>query len=338
MFCPWLLQGDKIMQFSSWRDLPFFLDFWKVSFVSFLSFFFKNSSVFEKLNLFRIFLCFSLLQVFLPSFFHHFLFLFITFGIHLLFHFLFGWSFYFLDLLLLELGFFEQQFHFWKNSSIYLFLHACVPSLCPFAHTFVHLLSLFLSSFFLVSNTFVSLFLLLFSLSTTSLKDKLKELLQIWKKHLCLFTFLLGTFFIFICLCTKLCEEPDCIFNEICVALFSPLLSFFCNIFSKTYLLRNEIGNAISSFCVTLCLCSLEVSSLYSHFCWFFQQQNKFRHAVVWLKCSKHLVFNYSPSQIVLIKRNLTNKEFFSEEGFFLVFSILFHSRKAFLRTNTFHK
>ena len=75
------------------------------------------------------------------------------------------------------------------------FSHACVTSVCPFAHTFVHLLYLFLSSFFLVSYTFVSLFLLLFSLSITSLKDKLKELLQIWKKT-CLSIYLfVGHFF-----------------------------------------------------------------------------------------------------------------------------------------------
>ena len=43
MFCPWLLQCDKIMQFSSWRDLPFSLDFLKVRFVSLLSFIFSRT-------------------------------------------------------------------------------------------------------------------------------------------------------------------------------------------------------------------------------------------------------------------------------------------------------
>ena len=75
------------------------------------------------------------------------------------FHFLFCLIFSFLDL----------QF-FWttisptlrikKNSSIYPFFDACVTSVFPIAHRFVHLLSLFLSSCFLVPNTYVSLFLL----------------------------------------------------------------------------------------------------------------------------------------------------------------------------------
>ena len=120
---------------------------------------------------------------------------------------------------------FQQQFpSCTKNSSIYLFLHACVPSLCPFADTFVHLLSLFLSLRFLVSNTCVSLFLLLFSLSITFLKDKFMELLQIWK-NVCLFPFpfLLGTCFIFICLCMFVFVSKFPVFD-----LFSCFWTFFC--------------------------------------------------------------------------------------------------------------
>ena len=67
----------------------------------------------------------------------------------------FVWSFYFLDLLLLELIFLYLHFlwFFWttsslsfciKNSSTFHFLRAFVTSLCPpFVHPFVHLLSLF---------------------------------------------------------------------------------------------------------------------------------------------------------------------------------------------------
>ena len=113
------------------------------------------------------------------------------------FHFLLCLIFYFLDL-----HFFEQQFPLCfkkkKNSSTYPFFHACITSVCPFAHRFVHLLSLFFSSFFLVFITFVSLFLLLSSLSITSLKDKFVEQLQ--KKLVCLFPFLLCTFQIYLSL------------------------------------------------------------------------------------------------------------------------------------------
>ena len=76
--------------------------------------FFKKKKLFRtfKMNLSRNkhFLCFAFLQVFLPSFSHHFLFLFITFRIHLLFHFLLCLTFYFLDFFLLELNFFTFTF------------------------------------------------------------------------------------------------------------------------------------------------------------------------------------------------------------------------------------
>ena len=83
MFCPWPLQSDKIMQFSSWKNLPFLLIFERLAWSPFYPSFFQELFHIKKMNLFRIFLCFSLLQVFLPSFFHHFLLLFITFRIHL---------------------------------------------------------------------------------------------------------------------------------------------------------------------------------------------------------------------------------------------------------------
>ena len=64
-----------------------------------------------------MFLCFAFLQVFLPSSSHHVLFLFITFRIHLLFHFLLCLIFYFLDLLLLELCFFTFTFFSYLNNN-----------------------------------------------------------------------------------------------------------------------------------------------------------------------------------------------------------------------------
>ena len=81
----------------------------------------------------------------------------------------------------------------------FIFFYTHAFSYMSFADTFVHLLYLLLSSFFLVSNTCVSLFLLS-SLSITSRKDKLKELLQSKKTCLSIYLFV-EHFFIFICLC-----------------------------------------------------------------------------------------------------------------------------------------
>ena len=85
----------------------------------------KNSSIFSKWISFD-FLCFSFLQVFLPSFFHHFLFLFITFRFHLFFHFLLCLIFDFLHLPSSWTQFFWTAISLLKkNSSTYpFFMHA----------------------------------------------------------------------------------------------------------------------------------------------------------------------------------------------------------------------
>ena len=146
------------------------------------------------------------------------------------------WPSIFLISLLLELGFFEQQFHFWKKKTlqfIFFYTHAFPLYVLLLMHLFICCLFFSLRFFSFLIHLFpFSFFCFLCQkpLWKTSWK---KELLQIWTKHVCLFTFLLGTFFIFICLCTKLCEEPDCIFNESCVALLFSFTFFFCNIFSN---------------------------------------------------------------------------------------------------------
>ena len=135
-----------------------------------------------------------------------------------------------LDLLLLES---LSSFSWTTISLVYqktlqLSLFTCMRylcmSFCSYICSSVVSFSLFV---FLVSYTFVSLFLLLFSLSITSLNDKLKELLQIWKNMFVYLPFCWAFFFIFICLCTMLCEEPDCIFNETCDALLFSFTFFF---------------------------------------------------------------------------------------------------------------
>ena len=122
MLCPWLLQGDKIMQLPSWRDLPFFLIFERLVLSPFYPSFSRTLRYSKNWISFEFFLCFSLLQV--------------TSFSSVLFS-------SFLDLLLLELIFLFLHFlwFFWttsplsfciKNSSTFhFFLHASVASLCP---------------------------------------------------------------------------------------------------------------------------------------------------------------------------------------------------------------
>ena len=124
-------------------------------------------------------------QVFLPSFSHHFLFLFISFRIHLLFHFLLCLTFHFLD------------YQFFSNT----ISPSCVSQniqLIPFWMRALPLYVLLLMDLFICclffSLRFFSFLTHLFPfslslLSITSLKDKFMELLQSKKKLVCLFPF-----------------------------------------------------------------------------------------------------------------------------------------------------
>ena len=70
MFCPWPSQSEKIMQFSSWRDLPFFLIFLRVKFcLLFILFFSRTLPYLKKLNLFRFFVFYFLTSFFFRPFF-----------------------------------------------------------------------------------------------------------------------------------------------------------------------------------------------------------------------------------------------------------------------------
>ena len=148
-----------------------------------------------------MFLCFSFLQVFRPSFFHHFLFLFITFRIHLLFHFLFVWPLIFLISFFLN-SVFLNNFPFVSKKLINLSFFTRMRYLCMSFCSWICSSVVSFSSCFLFSNTCVSLFLLLSSLSITSLKDKFVELLQIWKKTCLSISLFVGHFsylFVFAC-------------------------------------------------------------------------------------------------------------------------------------------
>ena len=130
-----------------------------------------------------------------------------------------------------------------QNSSTYPFLNACVTSVCPFAHGFCSsVVSVFLFVFFLVSNTCVSLFLLS-SLSKTSRKDELKELLQS-KKNVFVYLPFCWAFFIFICLCIFCFFEFFSFYSHVFLNIFLfefsflnvfPLsLPFYVSLFLKT--------------------------------------------------------------------------------------------------------
>ena len=207
MFCPWPLQSDKIMQFSSWKDLPFFLIVSGLVLSPFYPVFFKNSSVFKKLNLFRFFLCvFLSYKFFLPSFFHHFLFLFITFRIHhfsfFCLTFLFSWSpsswthFSFPSLSLIF--FVNNNFLFVsKNSSTF--------------HIFTCMRYLFMSSFW----SSICSSIVFFSLLVVSVCEKqvfaFSKAFNLFVRHLhkfvcfCMFVLLSVFFSIFLFLCVFSC-------------------------------------------------------------------------------------------------------------------------------------
>ena len=175
-----LFSVENVLQLTlslSWRDLPFFLIFEGLVLSPFLSFFFfKNSSVFKKMNLFRNVFCVSLsYKFFFRPFFVTFLFLFITCRIHLFFHSLFRLTFYFLDLLLLELIFCEQQFPF------------CIKKLFNFSLFYKRALPLYVLLLFI--DLFICCLFFLFLLSL-SMRNTYLTLLHFHK----LFNFLLDIF------------------------------------------------------------------------------------------------------------------------------------------------
>ena len=142
-----------------------------------------------------------------------------------------------LDLLLLELCFFTFTFFIFlnnnllcvsKNSSTYPFLNACVTSVCPFAHGFVHLLYLFLSSFFsrflYICFPFPSFVFSVNNLSERQIEGTVANL----KKNM----------FVYLLICWSLFSDlfvfaQSFVKNQIAYSMrhvmpfFSPLLSFF---------------------------------------------------------------------------------------------------------------
>ena len=161
--------SETSSSFSFFYSLPFAKSIYaiKTPFLLVLSFKFfslKNSSVFlkwislETKHVFVFFFLTSFSSVLFSSllvFVHHVLHS-PPFSFPFLFDLLFSWSpsswtqfFWTISLL------------YQKNFSIYRFLHACVTSVCPFAHGFVHLLSLSLRVFSFLTHLFPFSFCLL---------------------------------------------------------------------------------------------------------------------------------------------------------------------------------
>ena len=165
----------------------------------------------------------------------------------------------------------------------------------------------------------------------------------------------------------KLCEEPDCMFSENCVVwtatwvmipinvvsspLPSFLLFFFCNIvsekslfmsffecllFKKTPLKKWEHNIFFLLYKKKLFVCALYCGNLFFGFSFFVDFSKKkiynrhFLPNVVKKMCLNVLLRKF------FSKKNLTKQFFFSGGSSFSHFSILFHLRKALLRTNTF--
>ena len=170
-------------------------------------------------KLFRIFkknlsefLCFSLLKFF-STFFRHFYLI----------------SFFLNSVSLPSLSSFSwTTISLVYQKTLQLSLFTCMRylcmSFCSYICSSVVSFSLFVFSRFLyICFPFPSFVFSVNNLSERQVEGTVANL----KKHVCLFTFLLGTFFRFICLCTMLCEEPDCIFNETCDALLFSFTFFF---------------------------------------------------------------------------------------------------------------
>ena len=127
-------------------------------------------------------------------------------------------------------------------------MHA-LPLYELFAHTFVHLLSLFYRRCFLVSITCVFLFLLLFSLSITSFKTSLWNFHK-FKKLVCLSLFLLCTFSYLCCACLSfffLIEFSFLIYSHLFLNMFLFVLvlewfSSVASIFHVSLFLRTLFG------------------------------------------------------------------------------------------------
>ena len=152
-------------------------------------------------------------QVFFILFFVTFCFCSSRFAFTSFFHFLLCLICFFLDLLLFFLNsffststffdFFEQQVPFFWNQKTLQIITFCMhalPLYVLFLLMDLFICCLFFSSCFLVSITFVSLFLLLFSVHITSFENKFMELPQIQKKLVCLSLFCWAVFHIYFCM------------------------------------------------------------------------------------------------------------------------------------------
>ena len=251
-----------------------------VFFALYLSLSLKKLFRIFKMNLSE-FLCFSLLKFF-STFFRHFYFCSSRFPFTSFFISFYVWIFlisFFLNSVSLPSlsSFFWTTISLVYQKTLQLSLFTCMRSLCmslcSYICSSVVSFSLFVFSRFLyICFPFPSFV----SLSTTSLKDKLKELLQIWKKT-CLSIYLfVGHFFqIYLSLHKALWRTRLHIQWDMWCPSFLLYFLFFVTSFLKHIFYEMKLWMQFLLF-VYLFVCAL----LCSHFCWFFQQQNKFRYAI----------------------------------------------------------
>ena len=207
-----------------------------VFFALYLSLSLKKLFRIFKMNLSE-FLCFSLLRFF-STFFRHFFFVHHV-SVSPFFHFLFCLiSFIFLISFFLNSvslpslsSFFEQQFPLCikkKNSSTYHFSHACVPSLCPFADTFVHLLSLFFLFVFFRFSHMCFPFPFVFSVNNLSERQVEGTVANLKKKNMFVYLpFCWALFSNLLVFAQSFVKNQIAYSMRVVLPFFSPLLSFF---------------------------------------------------------------------------------------------------------------
>ena len=244
MFFPWPLQSDKIMQFSSWRDLPFFLIVSGLVLSPFYPVFSRTLSYFKKTESLSFFFVFY----FLTSFFFRPFFItscfcssrFVFTSFTFLFDLLFSWSS-------------SSWTHFSFPSLSLIFLNNKFPfflqqKLCNFSLFYMHALPPYVLLLFI----YLFIYCLFFSLLVVSVYEKhvfdtsaLSKAFNLFVRHLlkfvcfCMFVLLSVFFFnfsFFVCLLLCFLDIPLFLFSflNICfshvsffVVLFECISFFF---------------------------------------------------------------------------------------------------------------
>ena len=234
MFYSWPFHSDKIMQFSSWRDLPFFLIFLGLVLSPFYpSFFFQELFRVQKMNLFRFCFVFFFLTNFSSVLFSSRLVFVHHVSLSPLFHFLLCLIFDFLDLFFSWTRFFWTAISFWITKLFNLsFFTRMRSAICPLLiHLFICCLFFFSSFFSFLAHVFPFSFCLLCPqpLWKTSLWNCCKS-----EKHLFVyFPFCWAFFHIYLSLQFVCFFEIFSFYSHVFLNIHSSFLLSFLNVFSS---------------------------------------------------------------------------------------------------------